>query len=35
MLIHDRHVATSDAETGEVIAEHTIDPTKGYQRPIR
>lgn len=31
MLIHDRNVLTSDARTGEVIAEHTIDPTKGYQ----
>ena len=31
MLIHDRNVTTSDANTGEIIAEHTIDPTRNYQ----
>ncbi|WP_405217349.1 IS481 family transposase [Agrococcus sp. Ld7] len=35
MLIHDRHVVTSLAETGEVIAEHHIDPNRDYQRPTR
>lgn len=29
MLIHDNHVITSNAITGEIIAEHTIN----YQRP--
>lgn len=31
MLIYDRDVLTSGTRTGEVIAEHTIDPAKGYQ----
>lgn len=31
MLIHDNHVITSNAITGEIIAEHTIN----YQRPHR
>ncbi len=31
MLIHDRNITTSDANTGEIIAEHTIDPTRNYQ----
>lgn len=31
LLIHDRDVTTSDANTGEIIAEHTIDPTRDYQ----
>lgn len=31
MLIHGREVLTSDTRTGEIIAEHTIDPTKNYQ----
>lgn len=31
LLIHDRNVVTSDATTGEIIAEHTIDPTRDYQ----
>src|SRR5699024_1843743 len=35
ILIHDRNVTTSDATTGEVIAEHSIDPTKDYQPPRR
>jgi len=34
MLIHDDAVTTSNAATGEVIAEHIIDPTKDYQRPL-
>lgn len=34
MLINDRHVITSHAETGEVIAEHHIDPAKNYQPKI-
>lgn len=33
MLIHDQHVITSHADTGEVLAEHHIDPAKDYQRP--
>ena len=31
MLIHDREVSISDANTGELIAEHLIDPSKHYQ----
>jgi len=31
MLIHDREIVTSNANTGEIIAEHTIDPTRDYQ----
>lgn len=31
MLIHDRDIVTSNADTGEIIAEHTIDPTRHYQ----
>lgn len=31
LLIHDRDVTTSDANTGEIIAEHTIDPGRDYQ----
>lgn len=31
LLIHERNVVTSDANTGEIIAEHTIDPTRNYQ----
>lgn len=31
MLIHDREIVTSDANTGEIIAEHTIDPARNYQ----
>lgn len=31
LLIHDRDVTTSNANTGEIIAEHTIDPTRNYQ----
>ena len=33
MLIHDNHVITSNATTGQIIAEHTINPTTNYQRP--
>lgn len=33
MLIHDTEVITSDALTGEIIAEHTINPDRNYQRP--
>jgi len=35
MLINDQHVLTSHAETGEILTEHHIDPTRDYQRPIR
>lgn len=35
MLIHDDHVITSHAETGEVLTEHRIDPNSDYQRPQR
>ena len=35
MLIHDAHVITSNADTGHVIAEHHIDPDRGYQPPRR
>ena len=31
MLIHDRAVSVSNANTGEIIAEHTIDPARNYQ----
>lgn len=31
MLIKDNEVSVSDANTGEIIAEHTIDPTRNYQ----
>lgn len=31
LLIHDREVVTSNANTGEIIAEHSIDPTRDYQ----
>jgi transposase InsO family protein len=31
MLIHDADVTISDATTGEIIRELTIDPTKNYQ----
>jgi len=31
LLVHDRDVTTSDLATGEILAEHTIDPTKRYQ----
>lgn len=26
ILIHDNEVSTSDATTGQIIAEHTLDP---------
>ena len=35
MLIHDTHVITSHAATGEVLAEHHIDPDRDYQTPTR
>lgn len=35
MLIQDDYVRTSNASTGETIAEHTIDPTKDYQPRTR
>lgn len=35
LLIHDEHVITSHAETGEVLAEHHIDPTRDYQPATR
>ncbi|EHR48934.1 transposase [Saccharomonospora marina XMU15] len=31
ILIHDRNTTVSNADTGQIIAEHTIDPTKHYQ----
>jgi transposase InsO family protein len=31
LLIHDRDITTSNANTGEIIAEHTIDPARDYQ----
>jgi len=31
LLIHDENVVTSNATTGQIIAEHTIDPTRDYQ----
>ncbi len=34
MLIHGNQVTTTDAHTGEVIAEHHIDETRNYQKPI-
>lgn len=35
LLIHDQHVITSHAGTGEILAEHHINPTKDYQPPTR
>ena len=35
MLIHDNHVITSHAATGEVLAEHHLDPDRDYQPPTR
>jgi transposase InsO family protein len=31
ILIHDRDVTVSNANTGEIITEHTIDPARNYQ----
>lgn len=31
LLIHDRNVTVSDTNTGHIIAEFTIDPTRDYQ----
>lgn len=33
MLIHNDHVTTSDATTGEILTEHVLDATKDYQQP--
>ena len=35
MLIRDHEVITSNPTTGEVLAEHHLDPAKDYQRPKR
>lgn len=32
MLVHNRDISVSDTNTGEIIAEFTIDPNKNYQR---
>ncbi|GAA1669430.1 hypothetical protein GCM10010977_11620 [Citricoccus zhacaiensis] len=34
LLIQDNHVTTTNAATGDVIAEHAIDPSKNYQKPL-
>ena len=31
MLIHERDVTVSNATTGQIIAEFTIDPSTNYQ----
>jgi hypothetical protein len=31
ILIHGRDTITIDRQTGEIIAEHTINPDKNYQ----
>ena len=31
ILIHDRDISASNPGTGEIIAEHTIGPTRDYQ----
>lgn len=31
LLIHDRDITVSDTNTGEIIAEHTINPAHDYQ----
>ena len=31
LLIADLHVRVVHRTTGELLAEHTIDPTRGYQ----
>jgi hypothetical protein len=33
MLIHNDHVTTSDAATGEILTEHILEATKDYQPP--
>ena len=33
MLIHNDHVTTSYAATGEILTEHRLDATKDYQPP--
>lgn len=33
LLIHDNHVTTSDAATGEILTEHLLDAAKDYQAP--
>lgn len=35
MLIHGDRVTTSDAATGEIIAEHHINPNKDYQSKLK
>lgn len=35
MLIHGDRVTTSDAATGEIIAEHHINPNKDYQPKLK
>ena len=32
MIINGTHVTTTNATTGELIAEHHIEPAKDYQR---
>ncbi|VXB47779.1 hypothetical protein [Citricoccus sp. K5] len=32
--IQDNHVTTTNAATGDIIAEHAIDPSKNYQKPL-
>lgn len=31
MLVHDNHTIILGLGTGEILAEHTIDPTRDYQ----
>lgn len=33
MLVHNDHVTTSDATTGEILTEHVLDATRDYQKP--
>ncbi|MDO5619452.1 hypothetical protein [Kocuria sp.] len=35
LLTHGRVVDISNADTGEVIARHTIDPIRNYLGPLR
>lgn len=35
LVIHDQHAVTSHADTGQILAEHHINPAKDYQRPLR
>jgi transposase InsO family protein len=34
MLIHNDHVTTPDAATGEILTEHILDASKNYQRHL-